>query len=310
MSTQKQFDPEDLPLYAMQLLPPDETASLQLHLVQSPATRQEVAEIQGVLAAVAFTSEMHSPAPGARARFLKAVAAEKHLRQEIQQPAPRLVATPAEAPAKAAELPLNAPVEVPSLGGYYRGEAPASNVLSFEPEAARRGLASRVLPWVGWALAAGLALTTGNLYQRSEGLKRSFASDEAQLARTTADAATAHNVMDAMTDQAAMRVTLTRQGALLSPTGRTVYSAEKGILLFSATNMEPIQTFKVYELWLIPVGGGKPIPAGTFRPDAKGAASMVLTTMPKGVDAKAFGITIEEDGGAKNPTPPILMTGA
>ena len=321
MSPQKHINPEDLPLYAMQLLPPDQAVTIQDFLDQNPATRQEIAEIQGVLAAIAFASDMHSPAPAARARFLNAVAQEKRATpirpvaaaQPVQaaEPLKPVQARPAE-PANVIEIPVGPPAsELPGFGAYQRSEARhEAEIVDFEQEATRRGFASRVLPWAGWAVAAGLALSTGNLYQKSENLKRSISTEHAQLTRTAADAATARDVMSAITDETAKRVTLTRQGALLTPTGRTVYSAEKGVLIFSATNMEPVQTFKVYELWIIPTGkDAKPIPAGTFRPDARGTANMVLTTLPKGIEAKAFGITIEEDGGSKTPTLPILMQG-
>jgi anti-sigma-K factor RskA len=86
--------------------------------------------------------------------------------------------------------------------------------------------------------------------------------------------------------------------------------AEKGALVFTASNMEPLQPYKVYELWILPVGGHDPVPAGTFTPDARGNASVILPDVPKGLDAKAFAITIEDDGGSKTPTMPIIMSGA
>ena len=67
---------------------------------------------------------------------------------------------------------------------------------------------------------------------------------------------------------------------------------------------------KVYELWIIPADGTAPVPAGTFRPDARGYASVVMPQIPKGVAAKAFGVTMEAEGGATTPTMPILLVGA
>jgi hypothetical protein len=60
---------------------------------------------------------------------------------------------------------------------------------------------------------------------------------------------------------------------------------------------------------VIPTSGA-PIPAGLFRPDASGSGSVVLPAIPQGVTAKAFGITIENAGGASTPTAPILLSGA
>jgi anti-sigma-K factor RskA len=51
------------------------------------------------------------------------------------------------------------------------------------------------------------------------------------------------------------------------------------------------------------------MPAGLFRPDASGSASVVLPTLPQGVEAKAFGVTIEDAQGSATPTLPIVMAG-
>ena len=66
---------------------------------------------------------------------------------------------------------------------------------------------------------------------------------------------------------------------------------------------------KTYELWVIPAAGA-PIPAGLFSPDASGTASVVLPSIPLGVPAKAFGITIEDAAGSSTPTAPIILSGA
>ena len=84
----------------------------------------------------------------------------------------------------------------------------------------------------------------------------------------------------------------------------------KGTLIFLASNLEPLQQTKTYELWLIPAGVGQnPIPGGTFRPDAHGNASVIMPPMPKGVEAKAFGVTVEDEGGSATPTMPIVLAG-
>jgi anti-sigma-K factor RskA len=129
----------------------------------------------------------------------------------------------------------------------------------------------------------------------------------------TADATAARQVLDAMTDPRAKQVTLTKAPATPAPPvpqGRATYVADKGTLIFLASNMEPLQTYKVYELWLIPADGRDPIPAGTFHPDARGNASVILPPLPKGIEAKAFGVTVEDEGGSQTPTMPIIMAGS
>jgi len=75
-------------------------------------------------------------------------------------------------------------------------------------------------------------------------------------------------------------------------------------------DLEQLAQDKTYELWVIPANGQAPIPAGLFRPDAAGSASVVLPPLPKGVPAKAFGVTIEKAEGSATPTAPILLAGA
>ena len=74
--------------------------------------------------------------------------------------------------------------------------------------------------------------------------------------------------------------------------------------------MAPLPANKAYELWVIPANGAPSIPAGTFWPDAAGNASLILPKIPEGVDAKAFGVTIESSEGSPTPTLPIIMAGA
>ena len=64
-----------------------------------------------------------------------------------------------------------------------------------------------------------------------------------------------------------------------------------------------------YELWLIPTSGA-PIPAGVFKPDAHGSATVINPPLPAGVEAKAFAMTIEPEQGSSTPTMPIVMMGA
>jgi hypothetical protein len=67
-------------------------------------------------------------------------------------------------------------------------------------------------------------------------------------------------MLDAMTDPTAKHVTLVKAPATSTPPepqGRATYVSEKGALIFLASNMEPLQPYKVYELWLFPPGSGR-----------------------------------------------------
>ncbi|HYL93302.1 MAG TPA: anti-sigma factor, partial [Alphaproteobacteria bacterium] len=84
---------------------------------------------------------------------------------------------------------------------------------------------------------------------------------------------------------------------------------EKAHVLLIASNLGPLPQKKVYQLWLLPADGSAPMPAGTFMPDANGSALMDHV-MSAGIDAKAFAITMEPEGGSLTPTMPIVLAPA
>lgn len=92
------------------------------------------------------------------------------------------------------------------------------------------------------------------------------------------------------------------------PAGKVIYSRDRSGLVFVASNLQPVPAQKAYELWLIPTQGA-PIPAGVFRPDSRGMAIVMNPTLPAGVEAKAFAITIEPEQGSSAPTSEIIMMG-
>jgi anti-sigma-K factor RskA len=297
MSEPRRITSEDLALFAMQLLSKEETAEVAAYVAQSSDARRELAEIQGDLAIYAHTVDLHSPPVQVRERLMKQVAREKKT-------------VPIDRPAAETRAP-----EVAVRPGTIFTESGAI-VPSYVTEeiAPQRGIANRVLPWVGWAVAAGLALTTGKFYHEREVMRESIRSattaQAGRLDELTAEVAAARQVMETLTDRSAMRVTLTKGKAAPVPQGKATYLASNGSLIFLASNLEPLQPGKTYELWLIPaVAGGSPIPAGTFRPDARGNATVIMPPLPKGVEAKAFGVTVENEGGSATPTQPIILAG-
>lgn len=271
------IDPDDLALYAMQLLPPEEMDEMSRSLQHSAEARQALSEIYGDLSLLAHTAEMHAPSAEARERLMKNVAREKK----------------------------TIPIDRTAVGAY----TPRSSPLTDEAPA-RRSSASRVLPWIGWAVAAGMAFEIGNLYSQREHLLSTVAADRAQANQAQVSTEAASLMMQTIKDPSAVRVALTSTGSNPPPEGRASYVPGNGALVFIASNLEPLQSYKTYELWLIPANGQDPIPAGTFRPDERGNASVVLPALPKGVQAKAFGVTIEDGAGSQTPTMPIILKGA
>ena len=164
--------------------------------------------------------------------------------------------------------------------------------------------------WLPWAAAAILAVTGISLGLRNHTLNEELRSESDLAATLGIRNSHAQQVLEVLTAPSAQRVTLTSSKTQPQPTGRAIYLADRGGLIFQGNNLEALPPNKTYELWVIPANGSAPIPAGLFRPDAAGSASVVLPPLPKGVPAKAFGVTIEKSEGSDSPTAPIILSGA
>lgn len=297
MSAMQHFEAEDLAMFAMQLLPEREAAEVAAHVERCAECRRDLAEVQGELAVFAHTVDLHSPPAEARERLMKQLAKEKK--------------TGAGASTFAASAPAAAAPEreemVP-LASYGRGLGHGAYLP--EEETPKRQGGVRVLAWLGWVAAAALAFMAGSLYQQRDALQRIVATQSSTMNEPVPDVAAAQQLMATMTDPAAKRVVLnTTPPTTPQPQGRATYVASMGTLVFVANNLQPLAPAKTYELWLIPANGQAPIAVGTFHPDAGGNASLILPPLTKGVEAKAFGVTIEAEGGATKPTLPIILAG-
>jgi hypothetical protein len=258
--------------------------SVARHLKECELCKAQLGEIQGDLVAYAMTAELHTPPPQARERLLQQVSKEKKF-----------------IPVERAGNDFGQELE-PVLSPRN------TRMFQMEPPAERRSRTPVVMAWVGWAVAAGVAVAAGLQYQQTELLKHTLTTQTAQLDETTAEAARAKEVMQTLTDAGALQVSLHLTAGKVDPEGHVAYVPEKGSLVFVANHLDPLQQYKTYELWLIS-SDGKALPAGLFKPDARGNASVVMPELPKGVEAKAFGVTVEDDGGAKTPTKPIVLIG-
>lgn len=160
-----------------------------------------------------------------------------------------------------------------------------------------------------WAIAAALAIACSILGYRVSSLNDALDGESRLVSNLAVKASRAQQVLEVLNAPDAQRVTLTTTKVPPAPTAHTVYLAERGALVMEASHLQPVPVGKTYELWVIPANGAAPIPAGTFRPNSEGYASVVLPKLPSGVPAKAFGITIENAGGSATPTAPIILSG-
>jgi anti-sigma-K factor RskA len=160
-----------------------------------------------------------------------------------------------------------------------------------------------------WLAAAAFLLLAGFFFRQSDRLAQRVGQLQNESAQQQAQLERAREVVSTLTSTSAMRVTLVAAQAPPQPQGRAIYVRDRSSLIFLASNMPGLPPQKAYELWLIPTSG-TPIPAGVFKPDARGSASVIEPPLPGGVEAKAFAITVEPEQGSASPTMPIVMMGA
>jgi anti-sigma-K factor RskA len=309
---------DDLVLFTLQLLADDRMRQAKQHLDTCVDCRSEVARLQGDLVAYSMTTEMQAPPPAARERLLRQIAREPRALAPEPVPVPVAPERAAAAPTRSSE-----PVFAARRNRGLRLEAreddePRTAVLEpeFRPRSSR---APWVLAWVGWAVAAGCSFVAGLQYRQRELLQTNLVTQQARIDDMSRDAAHAQDALATLTAANAMQVALhpalavkTTPGAkpaaaaTATPEAMAAYLADKGALVFVATHMDAPPAGKTYELWLLPATGS-PIAAGTFKPDSQGSASVVLPQIPKGVPAKGFGVTVENDGGSDVPTSPVMM---
>jgi anti-sigma-K factor RskA len=176
-------------------------------------------------------------------------------------------------------------------------------------------------PWWthGLALAASVALAIGaSLYAwalRTEIsiLRQDVSATSGEASKLRGELAALRRnwvevtkAMDVLRAPDMLKVDLKGQATLPSGTGRAFWSRSAG-LMFTADGLPALPPGKVYQLWTIK--GVVATGAGTFVPDAGGAASVTAIVPATSEVPDAFGVTIEPAGGSATPTMPIVMVG-
>jgi hypothetical protein len=161
---------------------------------------------------------------------------------------------------------------------------------------------------LGWAAAAAVLVFAASLWKENLILKENLASARSIEARGARELEDIRRIAAPIIEPDAQRITLVSVKTPVQPQGKAFYLRNRSSLVFVANNMPALPPQKTYELWLIPAQGA-PVPAGVFKPDAHGSATVVNPPLPARMEAKAFAITVENEGGASTPTMPIVMMG-
>jgi anti-sigma-K factor RskA len=162
--------------------------------------------------------------------------------------------------------------------------------------------------WMGWAATAAVVVFAASLWKENAQLHLSLVLAKERVSENTRQMEELRRVAAPILEPEAQRITLVSVKTPPQPQGKAFYLRNRGNLVFVASNMPALPPQKAYELWLIPAQGA-PIPAGVFKPDAHGSATVVNPPLPAGAEAKAFAITVENEAGATSPTMPIVMMG-
>jgi anti-sigma-K factor RskA len=161
----------------------------------------------------------------------------------------------------------------------------------------------------GWVTTVLMIVVAVTLWRQNQQLKSSNVKSVEFIERERLQLEKAREIADILQATDAVRYdVLPVKYPAPPPSGKAIYSRGRG-LIFIASNLKPVPDQKAYELWLIPKQGA-PIPAGVFKPDAHGSATIINPPLPSGVEAKAFAITVEPEQGSSTPTMPIVMMGS
>jgi len=188
-------------------------------------------------------------------------------------------------------------------------EAIAKEPRGQQAHASNRGAGARWWAIWGWAAAVAMIVVVAMVWNENAKLKSTVADLQGLSEQQRFELEHTRHIVDTLTAQDVQRVDVIQVGAKQPPPqGKAIYSRQNHGLIFVASNLLPLPAQKAYELWIIPTKGAA-IPAGVFKPDARGGAIMINPPIPAGVEAKAFAITIEPEAGSTTPTMPIVMMG-
>ncbi len=249
MSAHEQFA-EDLALYAIGALEAKSCPTLEKHIAECAACRNELAEMRGNAALLAMSVTGPAAPQRSRERLLGSIAHEPH------------------------------PMRVRMRRPWW----------SFAPV----------------AVAALLAVFCILLLQDNLDLRDQL---RAQTAANDQEMAKAKMVLDTMMSHDAVHIAMASEVEPPHPYGHCIYSAHHGAIVFTASNLPSLPPNKTYQLWLMPMNGHPAMPAGTFKADAHGNATVMEEMEPKNIESRRFGVTIEDNGGSQTPHMPLVLQG-
>lgn len=211
-----------------------------------------------------------------------------------------------EARERMAILALAAPTEAVPAGARERLLRRARGDAAKAQQASSAGLRRLLFPVTAFATVI-LVVIGGLLAFENRRLRQNLRESQSSFALLQSKAARDRAVVELLTSPDTLRVILASGTPRVLPEGKAFYHPQKGLLFYSA-NLPALPANQTYQLWLVPAKGN-PISAGTFEVDTRGNGQVLLPSLPAGVPAAAFAVTIEPSGGVPQPTGPKILIG-
>jgi len=247
-------------------------AAVREHLASCPDAHEEIAELGGVLPALAESVPVVEPPAGLRDRIMAAAAADLEERN----------------PGRAPDATPSAADPTPAAGA-----APIAFPGPAERAARRRGGTSAATWLLRIAAVVAIAvLGVSNLLLRGQ-LSQSQSFEQGVQA-----------VLDVSAKPGSLTAVLTAAGG--SGTGLAAIDAT-GAVTMAMQDLAPTSGNQVYEAWVIG-GDGVPVPIGSFHVGNGGTASMTASGVSASTGA-VLALTLEAGPGATTPTLPIISKG-
>lgn len=168
-------------------------------------------------------------------------------------------------------------------------------------------------PYIGWAAAGLLLIGTGYFYNATTSLNNQLVQTEQQkeFLETENNEIGTLNVqyattLEVLSNPATVKVNLGGQVGFESSNAVVFYNNEKNVTYIDIKGLPEVPENMVYQLWSLTLDPLTPTSLGTLPTDKESYNELIKIN--NSFDTEAFGITLEEAGGADAPTMERLYT--
>lgn len=280
-----------------------------------------------------------------RAEFERALAADPELKALVRE----LDAGVGELARSLPETPPPPRVKAAILSRISGTAAPSQQVTTSRPASlaapapAKRSPVISILPWVGWAAAAALAVMLSSASSERDRLAGQLSTEQQRSNQLAASATTAQasadelraNLATAANERARLEQIATRLQQSLETTQTQLAEATQAgnlarlqvahlaslvqdqpqamaVSLWNSRTQQGVLVVrnlplapagKTYEFWVIDPATAAPVSAGLLRTDSEGRAQLVFKPKSNIATASQFAISIEPSGGSTQAGP-------